>query len=143
MDKATRTYRDIIRFIEAATEWQRSTTKKDSPMTGFRYAIGRVLKSTAGDLEDYNGHVADYNIDASSVDEKGNIINDGQGGAASTKDAVKCRNRKIRQLKDTEVEIGVYIAKVVPDDLTPFQLQAFEGFVIPETKDPEVENHTP
>jgi hypothetical protein len=140
MEDAKKSYRDILRFVETATNWQRKAPKKGDPMTGFKYSVSRVLRATEGAVEDYKEEAMRINIESASQDEKtGAIQTDDRGETIFTKDGARERNEKMRKLNDEQVEIKVYFSKVYPDDLTESQIQAFEGFVIKEREEPAEE----
>lgn len=137
MEQVKRTNRDIMRFVNAATSWQHQQTNgKEPSVTGFKYAISRVIKSTAKAVEDFNDEATDINIDCAASDEQQIIRHDERGNTMFTKEDSKKRNKLLRALQDKEVEIGIHFSKTTPDDLTPFQLQSFEGFVIKEVGEP-------
>ncbi len=139
MEDAKRSYRDILRFFKEAQAWQKAEVpKKDSPLTGFRYAIGRVVKGLDRVIDDYNDQLHDINIETASTDDKANLLVQPETlGSVFTKDNSRVRNKKLRELVETEVAIKVYFAKLYPDDLTEFQIQSFEGFVIAEQPEPQ------
>lgn len=136
MEKTTKTYREVLGFNTAALQWQKKSPVNVNKLTGFQYAIGRVMKSCGRFVEEFNDKQMDINVDAASEDEKGNILIVA-GNTVFTKEASKSRNAKVRELLDAKIEVDVHFAKVIPDDLTALEIQAFEGFVIREIQEPK------
>lgn len=137
MEKQTKTYRDILGFNNTAINWQKQNPAGEK-LTGFQYALSRTLKSVSRHVEDYNDKQMDINVDCASTDEKNNIMIVA-GNTVFTKEGSKDRNAQVRKLLDTEVEVEVHFAKLAPKDLTAFQMQAFEGFVMREPEEPKEE----
>lgn len=137
MDTAKRSYRDIINFVNMATVWQQQPANKTG-LSGFSYAISRAIKFATKVVEDFNEKQLEINIDTAAKDEKGYILNDSHGQTIFSATGSKERNSRNRELLDTEVEVGVFYAQMIPDDLTQFYIQAFEGFVIRERSAPAV-----
>lgn len=136
MEKVKRSNKSIQRFREAAIAWQRlAAPKDDSPLSGFRYAIGRVLRSTEKANEDFTDKTVEINIECGASDKEGILQNDARGAVMFKPAEAKKRIGLVRSLENEEVEVGVYFAKV-PPPLTSAQLFAFEGFVIAEQAEP-------
>lgn len=146
MDQSKRTYRDIKTFILVAVVLQNHPTRT-IPIT-LEYAISRVLKGCRKADDDFNDEISRVNIENASTDEKGRNLASGAhpGQLVYTKEALLKRNAEERELLDTEVEVGIYMAKpikdpkserIIPFPLTAAERDAFEGFVIPEMPEPE------
>lgn len=137
MDQIKRTYRDITHFIQVAEAWQLRASKQSSAWDGFKYGVSRVLKSMIKAREDFNERQAEININCAKEGPNGEVLSDSRGGPIFTKEMSKHRNSETRKLMEEEVSVGCYFPKRIPDDLTPFQIDAFEGFLIQEIKEPQ------
>jgi hypothetical protein len=95
------------------------------------YAINRVRDQTTKYAEQLQTQMLDVEIDLCVVDEKDVITRDTAGNLQFTREGLKERNRRQRELLDQTIEIDPFYVSAVPNDLTPAQLDAFTGFVIP------------
>lgn len=109
---------------------------KGDSATGFAYAVSRVLKGMAKIVEDYNEDMTGINIKCAATDDNDCIAQDARGETMFTKEGSIRRNKLARDLRDKEVAAPFYISDSFPSDLTPFQVDAFEGFVIADRKEP-------
>ncbi len=101
------------------------------------YAIEKMRPRIKKAKETYSNLLEEINIDECSVDDKQNIIRDDDGppddgGYVFTKEGKKKRNKRRQQLWEQGIEIEVYFATTVPDDLTTQERDAFAGLVIEE-----------
>jgi hypothetical protein len=122
------TYQDIFNFNNTARGYLVEHEKEN---TKFAWALHRMVKRAQTVIDDYNEKVQELNIEHCSVDEKGNILENGRGGYTYTKDALLKRNKAQNDLTKQDVEIEPYMAKDVPE-LKFNERLMFEGFVIPK-----------
>lgn len=134
MDTSFRSYRDIIRFAQVASIWQ--DKPENAKNSKRKYAIGRVLKDVRAVVEDYNDALAELNIRHCEADDKGRILTDDKGSFIYRKEALSARNKETRTLLDTEVNVGIYFEQTPGPALTPFEEEAFAGFIFPELTEP-------
>lgn len=131
MEPTKKSIRDVIRFINVATPWQHRQ-KNESKLS---YAISRTLKSCRKIAADYEEKLGEININNCNCDEKGTVLTSPQGGFIFKKEELKKQRAEDRALQDSIVDVDVHIATLVPNDLTAFERDAFEGFVISESKE--------
>jgi len=94
------------------------------------YAIKKVLKRIDKVQVQINEAMEDLRIDNCNVDEKGNVLRDEKGSYQYTKEGLKALGKGMRELKDAEYELEIYIATETPEGLTEEQKEAFKGIVI-------------
>ena len=121
-----KTYKEVFTFIQAATFW----TQKNKGESKFRYALKKVLKSCEKLQATYQEKLEEFDIEFCSVDSAEIIIKDAKGELSFTKDNLRKRNAKRRELFETEVEAPTHVVEKAPDDLEDFMLDAFEWFVL-------------
>ena len=132
----------IAVFVSFASTWL-DQNKED---TQFRQYVKKALKQVTKPYQEYNESQEDLNIEYCAVEpdkidgkdnpRAGVIIRNPDGTYAFTKAQLADRNKKLRDLfRNKEVEVDVVFAPNFPMTLTDSELQAFEGFVIPEVKD--------
>jgi|SRR5215831_13854646 len=125
-----KTYRELTDFINAAALWQGTEKNKDHQNGKFAYAVKKMVKRSNIARERYFEEVEDVNVKHCSVDSDKNIIQTPQGQYRFTKDAMIERLKELRTLSEKTIDIDPFIATVVPDDLTPEEIEAFTDFVI-------------
>ena len=124
-----RTYKDLFTFIQAATLW----TQKNKGESKFRYALKKVLKASEKLQAAYQEKIEEFDIEFCSVDKDEIIIKDAQGNLSFTKENLRKRNAKRRELFETVVEAPTHLVDKAPDGLEDFFVEAFEGFVLKST----------
>ncbi|HEX8177837.1 MAG TPA: hypothetical protein VF543_22300 [Pyrinomonadaceae bacterium] len=119
-------YEHIFRFIEVAATWLKNNPKE----TKFHYGLMREMTPALKLNSQYKELVEDIDIKHCATDERGVILRDERGGYQFTKEGLNERNKERRKLFRSEVEIEPYYVTEVPDNLSPFEREAFAGFVI-------------
>lgn len=111
---------------------QRVASALKNPTTKLGYAIYRMSSQVERISQEYAQKTEDIRIDHCSVDEKKNILRDVRGQYLFTPEQLKAANLAMNRLRESEVEITPYIARIEPDDLTVSEREAFNGIVLPE-----------
>jgi hypothetical protein len=124
------TYIKLIEFTNVADAYVR-THLEESKLT---WGLNRVIKRARKILDDYQFQVEEINITHCAVDGSEVILRDERGQFKFTKEEILKRNRKIRDLQRTTVEIEPYIVAEVPEGLSIDQKEAFEEFVFEATE---------
>lgn len=131
MNTVTKTYGEVIAFVQAANAVLQKTTQE----TKFTWALRRVVKPASDIVNQYNDEIATIDIQNASEDERGNLIKQ-DGALVYTKENAKKRNTEKLALFRKSVECPCYIATSLPKDL-PLQFRdSFEGFVIAPAEEP-------
>jgi hypothetical protein len=121
------TWRALQLFAAVADAYQ-AEHKNESKIA---YAIKRVRDQITRYSEQLQTQMLDVEIDLCVVNEKDVITRDAAGNLQFTREGLKERNRRQRELLDQAIEIDPFYVSAWPDDLTPAQLDAMAGFVIP------------
>lgn len=118
-------YEQILAFLNAGSFYGKSHNDKLS------YAIKKVTGRLKDIVADYNELVDDVKIDCASVDEKGNMIVNGDS-YVFTPAKRKEFNKAVRVIGQKEVTetFEPYYATEVPEDLDEDFIELFKGFVI-------------
>lgn len=135
MQTVKRSIRDIIRFINVGSVWQQKTQANSQ----LKYAISRTLKTSKKVNEDFEERENELNLRYCTCDEKGNIAAGVNGQFIFAKEKLPARNKERMAMLDEEVELQVYYVQNVKSEnleLTAFEEDAFEGFVLPELSPP-------
>lgn len=138
MTTTKRTYKDLFVAVRLAEHW---LSRNPTPQTRFGYALYRAMKGTKRLQEKYYQRVRDIEIDNCLTGDNRAIIKDASGDFCYTPEGRKERDRLVRELDETLIEIEPHYVtdpKDVPDSLTFIELDYFEGFVI----QPEAETRT-
>lgn len=125
------TYEQLINYQGTSQAWlaQHDPTIK----TKLGWAIFRLEPAVKGLLKEYGLAREDVMIEHAATEDKGGkriIAKDQQGQYCFEPDRQKACNRELQKLDAKVVEIKPYFATELPDDLTPRQLAALEGFVL-------------
>lgn len=111
------------------------------------YAIKRVRDQITGHAEELQLLMSDIEIDLCVVADVGNtkevIQRDAAGNLQFTRDGLRERAKRQRALLDHEFEIEPFYVSKWPEDLTPSQLAAFSGLIIPDQLELEVPGADP
>lgn len=122
-----KTYREIVTFINAAVPW----LEKHPAQSKFHYAVEKVLKTCRKLWADYTEQLEELDIDHCAVGKDDVILKDQRGELQFTKDGLRKRNAARKELFESSVVVAAFV-KDPPDDLAPFEREAFEGFVLAE-----------
>ena len=148
----TKTYKDCINFLMLARA-RRSTVTPTGTLTAslckskMDYALDRVIqrvvkaieKSGCEDKRTVKHTDAEYDhasVYPQSEKERAGLLIRIEGQLQYTPDAAK----KLSAIKiaanvecnNTEITLEPYFVSVIPDDLTQEEVEAFQGFVLPE-----------
>lgn len=130
MNKTKQSYKRIFNFIANANVY----LKMHPEETKLKYAIERTGENLNDVGKDYNKKLKDIKLELAYSDEKGKVpfTVDEQGERVYdyTKENLKKLDEQIEKLYESEIEIEVYHATELPDDLEEGFKKVFEGFVI-------------
>lgn len=123
------TYRELNLFLQAVSIW---SARQPSPIpeTKFYYAIRKMLKRVEQVRETGRGIVEDAQTDHCLADKDGVILKDDKGGYRFTKDGQRALNLAMRAIDAQPVDLEPYLCADLPNDLTPFERNAFDGLLI-------------
>ncbi len=126
-----KTYEQIIDFTTVASSFTKEKTK-------FAYAcqkvINRVALASKKATKKYQERLADIDIEFASVDEKDNLVLDGnkycytKENARKRLDAIRIEDAK---LYETKIEFEPHYCNELPE-LNDYQISSLVGFVIDE-----------
>ena len=125
----TLTHQKLGQLLNACTIWL-SRPPAEQPER-FAYAVRKVRGAAQGLWQNYIEQVED--IQVKHAEEAGGVLKrDDKGNLEYSKSAFLVRNRELRALSQTKVEIPAHFVKIesVPADLTADELDAFEGILI-------------
>src|SRR5256886_1676243 len=122
----TKTYKEVIQFVNAAANYITQHPEENK----LKYALTKVQKSATKLIEDYNERLEDLRIDHCSVDDKGIILRDANGGYVFTRDGLKALVHGQRDLIGQSVEIQEHIVTELPEKFDENYREAFTGFVL-------------
>lgn len=127
----TKSYEQIIDFTTVANSFTKEKTK-------FAYAcqkvINRVAVASKKATKKYQERLADIDIEFASVDEKDNLVLDGnkyrytKESARKRLDAIRIEDAK---LYETKIEFEPHYCNELPE-LNDYQISSLVGFVIDE-----------
>ncbi len=135
----TTTYEKLFDYALTAQRWLSpigSDGKKNETLAAARkntklgYAISKMEARVKKAAEGYNARIEDHNIDFCSTDKDGVILTDANGGFRYEKAELKKRNAANRALQLESVDVEVYFATALPDDLTEQEIESLAGIVI-------------
>jgi hypothetical protein len=129
--KLKTTYEQLFIFARAAQAWL--AKDKANPATKMGYAIHKMITRTEQHQNRYNNAVADLQADNCATDDKGVMLRDARGGLEYTKDGFKKLTKQRQALYETDIEVEVYYATLIPTDLTDVERDEFAGFVLDPT----------
>jgi hypothetical protein len=109
--------------------------QKNPAETKTRYAIDRVRKQITSYQQKIQDAFVDLEIDNCVVDDKGVITRDPAGNLQFTREGIKARNQQQRVLLERrDLEIDPHYLAAVPQELTPFEQEAFAGLILHEAE---------
>jgi len=120
--KVSKTYREIFE-LSHIIQGRIDIGKEDKLTTVLKTF---VKKQYTPAIDNYNEMIADFNIDFCSTDKDGNIIKDEKGGFVFTKENLKQRNAKVKELLEKTYEFDTRFVEM-PDNLTEEEKEAFSG----------------
>lgn len=112
--------------LVAAKSYLQQNEKKSK----LNYALERTKVKIEKLNEKLRDQIEDIINDTYYADENGVIVTDDQGRFKVTKESIKDRTRRQRELLETEIEYEPYFATSTPENLSEEQLAAFEDIVI-------------
>lgn len=131
----TKTYRQLIEFINAASNYLRTHPQKSK----FEYALSKVTKKALSAYDKYNEALEDARIENCATDAAGVILRDDRNNYKFDKKGLTAFNKVQRALAETPVTIEPHIVDEAPA-LADSDKEIFEGLVIgPDTKFAEPE----
>lgn len=123
-------YEKLIEFLQVSARW---ISDKNNAKTKLGYAIERVRKNCKRHIDAYNEAVQDLQVDNAATDDKGVLLTEENGAYKYTREGMKNLNKAIRELRKKDVEVEVYHASELPEELSDEMKEVFDGFVIKET----------
>jgi len=120
-----KTYKDVFAFVNAANFW----LLKNKAESRLRYAVKKVAKACEKIQATCQEQIEEIDIEYCSVDKDDIIVKDAKGNLSFTKDNLRKRNAKQRELLDKEVDAPSHIVKA-PAELEDLIRDAFTGFVL-------------
>ncbi len=133
--KIKTTYEKLFGYAVVASAYLAEKESRKDTKLGYAI-ITRMDPRVSSAQKRYQLASEEISIDHCATDEKGIVLKDGNGNFEFTKEGLKERNKKRQELfESVEIEVEVYIATQVPDDLTPAEYDALEGFVLPQREE--------
>lgn len=129
------TYARLVNTINAANSYFQLADKAESK---FKYALRRFIKANQEHIDRYNDLTLDFRLEWASVDDKKNLIMQGDN-YSYTKENYKKLNNALKELQTTEITIIPFLiaAKDEPTDILPAHRIVFEGLIIPALPEQE------
>lgn len=127
-----KTYRDVVAFVNVAHPWMEAHPRD----TKLRYALKKVSAQCMKLLDAQNERAADLDVEHCAVGKDDIILKDVNGQLQFTKESLKKRNTELRALRAESLDITPFLVKIVPEDLSGTERDAFAGFVLPEDTEP-------
>lgn len=123
----TKTYKDLLEFLPIANGY----TGDDKLGYAFKKMINQKNGRLQPAMEQWNELIADLKYDFASLDEKGNLIRNGEI-LLFTPEKQKALDKAARELRKKTFEFEPYYATDLPKDLDEFVREVLVGFVIKE-----------
>lgn len=136
--KPKKTHEEVFDFIKVAQRY----LAEHKEQTKLRHALLRELKWALKVHKRYQRRVEDIQIEYCWTDERGVITTDARGELEFTREKIVERNKALRDLYDSAIEVETYFATEVPDTLTEEERDAFEGFVLRAEEEPAAAKET-
>lgn len=135
MEKVKVTIEQVLNFKANA---ERYINTRPGVFSKFIYALNKGLKNIKQVFEDYSEEIQEARYELADKDEKTkNILLDEKGEFVFSTESRKKLDKKAKEIIQKSVEIGQYLSKDVPDDVTVLLLEVFCPFVI---TDEDIEN---
>jgi hypothetical protein len=122
------TYEQLFIFARAAQAWLAKDKANENTKLG--YAIHKMLTRSEQFQGRYNNAVSDLQADNCATGDKGVILRDARGNMEFTPEGIKKLTQQRQALYESEIEVEVYFATQVPEDLTDIERDDFAGFVL-------------
>ena len=141
MEINKKSYKQIFAFINAASAYmeadKETSVENKTEDTKLTYALTRVLENMQPIIDAYKASVKDIQLEHALEDERGKVtftinIKTGEREYDYTKEGLKALDKALETLFNTEVDVKVYYATSLPEDLAPVYNILFKGFVIKE-----------
>lgn len=127
------TYAQIVQFRNNSRQYLGSKKVEQSKL---HYALTKLIKKTESHFNDFTEQEQEIRIELAKTDKDGTLVLDKENNYTYTKEEAKKLHKKLRELRDTQVEIEPHIVTDLPKDLEPIWYEFFVPFVI-EDREPE------
>ena len=119
-----KTNKELLGFLNVANIYLQSNKNKKSAIY-----ITRQIKKVNEALEEYNDAVEDARIENCSVDEKGNIQKDSDGGYVFSREGLKKITEIGREILKKEVDVDIVLNEKGIEDMEEDYKRYFLEFI--------------